>query len=62
MTVGDPDHAAYLGRQALTDAAGLQSRRVRDELSVLHRATDRHARKPEVASLRLALADALLGA
>lgn len=62
MTVGDPDHAAHLGRQALTDAAGLQSRRIRDELSGLHRATDRHARKPKVASLRLALAGALLGA
>lgn len=59
MTVGDPDHAAHLGRQALTDVAGLQSRRVRDELSGLHRATDRHARNPEVANLRLALADAL---
>jgi len=62
MTVGDPAHAAHLGRQALCDAAGLHSRRVREELRVLHHATNRHAERPEVTRLRLALADALLSA
>ena len=63
MTVGELDHAVHPrpARRSPTPPA-CSPRRVFDELSGLHRATDRHASNPEVASLRLALADALPGA
>lgn len=56
MQLGDPATAATLGMQAVTDAAHLQSQRIRDELWSLAAAAIPHRRTTEVAELCRAVA------
>jgi hypothetical protein len=51
MTIGDPREAVDIGRQAVADAAMLNSRRMNDELFKLVRACERHRSIPEVVEL-----------
>jgi hypothetical protein len=52
MASGDPDEAAGIGGEALTDARALRSRRVTDGLRGLLRTLDRRAAVPAVHGLR----------
>lgn len=52
MAAGDPREALPIGRQALTDATSLRSKRIVSELHGLARAAERHARIHDVAELR----------
>lgn len=49
MRVGDPQEAVGIGRQAIADAAALNSRRIDDELAKLVRACHAHRSIPDVA-------------
>ncbi|MEV6067608.1 hypothetical protein AB0L82_13720 [Nocardia sp. NPDC052001] len=57
MRIGNPREAAGLGVQAAHHAKGLDSRRVRDELQVLTRASIKHLDIPEVNELYGVLAE-----
>ncbi|WNV90241.1 helix-turn-helix transcriptional regulator [Umezawaea sp. Da 62-37] len=59
MTVGDPREAVDIGRQAVFDAAILNSRRMDDELTKLVRACDRHRSIPDVAEFSDFVASAM---
>ncbi|WP_158851138.1 helix-turn-helix domain-containing protein [Saccharothrix deserti] len=59
MTIGDPREAVDIGRQAIADAAMLNSRRMDEELSKLMRACKRHRSIPEVAVLSDFVASAM---
>ncbi len=51
MTVGDPNEAVEIGRQAVSAAAGLHSRRMTEELHKLVHASKHHSSIPDVADL-----------
>lgn len=51
MMVGDPREAVTVGRQAVLDAAHLNSRRLDGELAQLIRACEGHRSIPDVAEL-----------
>jgi transcriptional regulator with XRE-family HTH domain len=59
MTIGDPREAVDIGRQAIADAAMLNSRRMDEELAKLMRACERHRSIPEVAELSDFVASAM---
>lgn len=59
MTIGDPREAVDIGRQAIADAAMLNSRRMDEELAKLVRACERHRSIPEVAELSDFVASAM---
>lgn len=59
MTVGDPREAVDIERQAVADAAILNSRRMDDELAKLVRACERHRSIPDVAEFSVFVASAM---